>query len=57
MVGALLAVGGGRMTTSDIFDLLDHPRPGSPLPTAPASGLTLERVYYRCSPRITGDRS
>ena len=57
MVGALLAVGGGRMTTDDIVDLLDHPRPGAPLPTAPASGLSLERVYYRSSPRIEDARS
>lgn len=58
MVGALLEVGCGRMTPREFFSLLDSPSPGAHLPTAPAKGLTLERVYYRASPRLStpGDR-
>jgi tRNA pseudouridine38-40 synthase len=52
MIGALCSVGNGRMTTGDIHCLLDHPSPGAALPTAPADGLCLERVYYRASPRL-----
>lgn len=52
MVGALLEVGRGRMSLPELENLLHHPRPGAPLPTAPATGLTLERVYYRRSPRL-----
>jgi len=47
MVGALLAIGAGRMTMDELSTLLESPSPGAPLPTAPARGLTLERVYYR----------
>lgn len=47
MVGALLEVGRGRLGESELRQLLEQPRPGAPLPTAPARGLTLERVYYR----------
>jgi len=50
MVGALLEIGRGRRSLDDLLDLIDHPRPGAPIKTAPASGLTLERVYYRRSP-------
>ena len=49
MVGALLEVGRGRMTVGAFNTLLDSPTPGAPIPTAPARGLTLERVYYRSS--------
>jgi tRNA U38,U39,U40 pseudouridine synthase TruA len=47
MVGALLDVGRGRLADADFAQLLDHPQPGAPLLTAPARGLTLERVFYR----------
>jgi tRNA pseudouridine38-40 synthase len=53
MVGALLEVGCGRMSPDAFFDLLDSPSPGARIPTAPARGLTLERVYYRTSQRLT----
>lgn len=53
MVGALLEVGSGRMSNRDFVDLLETPSPGAPLPTAPARGLSLERVYYRRSPKLT----
>lgn len=55
MVGALLDVGRGKLTLNDIEDLLESPSPGAPLYTAPARGLTLERVYYRASPGLTMD--
>lgn len=47
MVGALLEVGSGERRFDDLCDLLDRPRPGAPIRTAPAVGLCLERVYYR----------
>jgi len=53
MVGALLEVGYGKMSSDAFFDLLDSPSPGAHIPTAPAKGLSLERVYYRASRRLT----
>ncbi len=53
MVGALLDAGSGKLTTADILGLLESPSPGAPLYTAPARGLSLERVYYRASPSLT----
>jgi tRNA pseudouridine38-40 synthase len=47
MVGALLEVGWRRLSPDEFRSLIDQPRRGSPVLTAPASGLTLERVYYR----------
>jgi tRNA pseudouridine38-40 synthase len=55
MVGAVLDVGHGRLTTADLLDLLESPSPGAPLHTAPARGLSLERVYYRASPSLAAD--
>lgn len=55
MVGALLDVGQGKLTEGDLVDLLESPSPGAPLFTAPARGLTLERVYYRASPGLLFD--
>lgn len=52
MVAALLEVGRGRLTTVELGRLLAEPLPGAPLPTAPARGLTLERVLYRASPLL-----
>ncbi len=56
MVGALLDVGRGKLTIDEIKSLLESPSPGAPLHTAPARGLTLERVYYRASPGLSPDR-
>ena len=53
MVGALLEVGYGRMTIDDMRKLLESPQPGAHIQTAPARGLSLERVYYRPSPRLS----
>lgn len=47
MVGAALEVGWGRRTLADLSELLETPRPGARVWTAPARGLTLEKVYYR----------
>jgi tRNA pseudouridine38-40 synthase len=47
MVGALLEVGWRRRRLDEIRELLDSPRPGARVWTAPARGLTLEKVYYR----------
>lgn len=55
MVGALLDVGRGRLSLAKFESLLSHPRPGAPLHTAPARGLTLERVFYRPSPMLKAD--
>jgi len=52
MVAALLEVGRGRLTAGDLRRLLDEPAAGAPLPTAPARGLTLERVIYRAGPLL-----
>ncbi len=53
MVGALLEVGWGKRDPDDLRALIEHPEPGSPIRTAPAHGLCLERVYYRRSPAVT----
>ncbi len=55
MVGALLEIGWGRRTVGDLRTLIEHPQPGAPIQTAPAVGLTLERVYYRRSPLLSFD--
>lgn len=47
MVGAALEVGSTRRDLCWLVGLLRHPCPGAPIRTAPARGLTLERVYYR----------
>ena len=52
MVGALLEVGRSRLEVADVAHLLADPRPGAPILTAPARGLTLERVFYRPVPRL-----
>ena len=52
MVGALLEVGRGRRSIDQLRGLLENPIPGAPLQTAPAAGLTLERVYYRETPAM-----
>jgi tRNA U38,U39,U40 pseudouridine synthase TruA len=50
MVGLLLEIGRGRRAMEDLRTLIEDPHPGAPIQTAPALGLTLERVYYRRSP-------
>ena len=50
MVGAVLDVGLGRLSLADFEDMLNRPQPGASIRTAPARGLTLERVFYRHSP-------
>jgi tRNA pseudouridine38-40 synthase len=47
MVGAALEAGWGRRSVAELGRLLDDPHPGAGLWTAPAGGLTLERVVYR----------
>lgn len=54
MVGALLEVGSGEREVDDLRDLIENPRPGAPIGTAPAHGLCLEHVYYRSCPVIAG---
>lgn len=49
MAGALLDIGRRRISLEDFETLLEQPRPGASLFTAPARGLTLERVFYRHS--------
>jgi len=46
MTGALLEVGSGRQNPAWFEGLLDHPRPGAAIQTAPARGLCLEKVLY-----------
>jgi tRNA pseudouridine38-40 synthase len=52
MVGALLEVARDRLTVADFVQLLDHPRAGASLLTAPPRGLTLEHVYYRDAAKL-----
>lgn len=52
MTGALLDLERGRITPTEFHRLIDDPTPGASLLTAPAQGLTLERVFYRPSPRL-----
>lgn len=56
MVGALLEVGSGERDVDDLRNLIENPRPGAPIRTAPAHGLCLEHVYYRRCPAVTGVR-
>jgi tRNA pseudouridine38-40 synthase len=56
MVGALLEVGWGERELDDLRKLIERPRPGAPVRTAPAAGLCLEHVYYRRCPAVIGAR-
>jgi tRNA pseudouridine38-40 synthase len=47
MVGVLLEVGWGKRNLEGVRRLLRDPEPGARLWTAPAVGLTLEKVLYR----------
>jgi tRNA pseudouridine38-40 synthase len=51
IVGVLVEVGRGGMSRADARALLDEPSPIVAKLTAPASGLFLERVFYRDDPR------
>ena len=53
MVGILLEVGRQRRTLDDIRRLLDYPTPGASIQTAPATGLSLEKVYYSRVPFVS----
>ena len=55
MVGALFEVAWNRRSLDQLQALIEEPTQGAHLWTAPAQGLTLERVYYRPSPMLTGD--
>lgn len=46
MVGALIDVGKGKNTKEDIVNLLNSPKTDKMLSTAPAKGLTLDKIYY-----------
>lgn len=51
MAGAVLEVASGERPVEDLDALLEAPRPGAAIRTAAATGLTLERVWYR-APRV-----
>jgi tRNA pseudouridine38-40 synthase len=53
IVGVLVEIGRGGMKPSAITELLGGPSDAPAKHTAPASGLFLERVYYRGDPRDT----
>jgi len=57
MTGALLEVACGRQDAAWFEDLLENPRPGAAVITAPARGLCLEKVLYarRGSDRLVPD--
>ena len=47
MVGAVLEIGKQQRPLEHLVDLLNCPTPGAPIRTAPAGGLSLEKVFYR----------
>jgi tRNA pseudouridine38-40 synthase len=57
MMGALLEVGSGDRDVDDLMNLIENPRPGTPIRTAPAQGLCLEHIYYRSCPAVAGAQS
>jgi tRNA pseudouridine38-40 synthase len=56
IVGTLLEVGYGRMTTAEFADALEARDRSAAGPTAPAKGLTLVRVEYPNDPRQARNR-
>ena len=44
--GALYAVGRGRLTTVDIMEILESKQRTNRIVTAPARGLSLDKVFY-----------
>ncbi|MCG6963532.1 MAG: tRNA pseudouridine(38-40) synthase TruA [Acidobacteria bacterium] len=57
MVGLLLEISWQRETLETLRRLITQPTPGAPVWTAPACGLTLEKVYYRKPGRPRGGNS
>jgi len=57
MVGALLEVGTGDREVDNLRNLIEKPRPGAPIRTAPAQGLCLEHIYYQSCPAVAGVQS
>lgn len=55
LVGTLLEVGTGRRSPAEFAALLDAPAGGAAGPSAPACGLSLERVDYGRAPRRAGE--
>jgi len=47
MVGAVLEIGRQQRSLESLVRLLNCPTPGAPIRTAPAGGLSLEKVFYR----------
>ena len=56
MVGAVVEVGRHRRSADTFRDLLRRPEPGAPIHTAPATGLCLEKVFYRTTPTMLLER-
>lgn len=54
MAGLVLEIGRGRQPLEELVCLIEQPTPGAPVKTAPARGLTLEKVYYRRPPGAPG---
>jgi tRNA pseudouridine38-40 synthase len=50
LVGALVAVGEGKLTPARVAALLEAPRRTPEVVTAPPQGLFLERVIYAARP-------
>jgi len=55
LVGAIVAVGQGKLSLTDIDALLAGTPRGNRYVTAPAEGLTLERVWYASARQPTGE--
>ncbi len=57
MVGALLETASGVRDAEDLRVLIESPRPGTAIRTAPAHGLCLEHIYYRSCPAVARTRT
>jgi tRNA pseudouridine38-40 synthase len=53
VVGVLVEIGRRRLAPSEVSGMFSAPRGDIARLTAPASGLFLERVYYKGDPRDT----
>ena len=47
MVGALLDVGTGKLAPQEIYEILESRKRTEVVVSAPAHGLSLEKVFYR----------